>query len=188
MGKPHGKDILQEPQITGPQEIPRPFKIQKISDSTSNPSTPLKIYGDSTDIFLQNSLFVYDEEHVQDSVQERQLSLIGKLLAEKDIPDGILQKILNGIWCNPSGLKIQEIGEKLYLLNIEKEEDLKRILKGSPWNVRNCLFMVKQWNMNTSKEVPTSPIFFSSTAEMERLSKDFKGKAPMEEVPGRCLT
>lgn len=55
MGKPHGKDILQEPEMTSPQAISRLFKVQKLSiskRSTSNSSIPLRISGESTSNFL----------------------------------------------------------------------------------------------------------------------------------------
>ena len=53
-----------------------------------------------------------------------------------------------GIWCKPNGLKINEMEGKLYQIKVDKEEDYQRILKGSPWVIRNCWLILYGWNRN----------------------------------------
>jgi len=37
---------------------------------------------------------------------------------------------------------------KLYQIKVDKEEDYQRILKGSPWVIRNCWLILYGWNRN----------------------------------------
>jgi len=41
------------------------------------------------------------------------------------------------IWCNPQGFKISELEGRLIQIKMDKEEDTHRVLKGSPWIIRN---------------------------------------------------
>jgi len=52
------------------------------------------------------------------------------------------------IWCNYAGLKINELEGKIYQIKVNKEEDYQRILKGSPWIIRNCWLILHGWNKN----------------------------------------
>jgi hypothetical protein len=120
-----------------PQENQEPVQNQEfhqsengIDDSTSDP------------------FFYYQDSHVQDSIQQCNNSLIGKILFEKPISTQIFYNTLNGIWCNPLGLKINELEGKLYQIQLEKEDDMQRILKGNPWTIRNCWLIVHKWDRN----------------------------------------
>jgi hypothetical protein len=90
--------------------------------------------------------FYYEDSHVQDSLSHCQKSIIGKILADKPIPLPIIHSSLLGIWCNPVGLKISELEGKLYQIKVDKEDGLQRILKGSPSIIRNCWFVMHQWD------------------------------------------
>jgi hypothetical protein len=93
----------------------------------------------------RDPFFYYEESHVEESVQNCNLSLIGKILSDKPIFTQILHSSLTGIWCNPMGFKISELAGKKYQLRMEREEDLQRALKGSPWIIRNCWLILHQW-------------------------------------------
>lgn len=86
--------------------------------------------------------FYYQEDHVQDNIKLCNNSLIGKILTEKQLSTQILYSTLNGIWNNPKGLKINELEENKYQIQLEKEEDLTTIQKGNPWIIRNCWLLL----------------------------------------------
>jgi hypothetical protein len=70
---------------------------------------------------------------VEDNISQCKNILIGKILSDKPISIQVLYNTLSGIWCNPPGFKINKLEGKLYQIKFDKEEDLLRSLKGSPW-------------------------------------------------------
>jgi hypothetical protein len=97
----------------------------------------------------EEPFFYYQESYVQESIKTCQNSVIGKFLSNKIIPLPQIQNILNGIWGKPMGFKIVELEGKTYQFIMEKAEDTQRILKGSPWIVRNIWLVVHPWDRKT---------------------------------------
>lgn len=93
-------------------------------------------------------LFYYQDSHVQESIDQCNLSIIGKILAEKPISAQVLYNSLFGIWCKHMGLKITELEGKLLQIKMDRKEDIHRILKGSSWIIRNCWLIVHNWSRN----------------------------------------
>ncbi|KEH24235.1 DUF4283 domain protein [Medicago truncatula] len=93
---------------------------------------------------------MYEEELLQEGLKQCKNSIIGKLLASKQISKQILHSSLMGIWCNPTGFKITELENNLYQFSFEKEVDINRILKGEPWIIRNVWLKLYLWNRNTN--------------------------------------
>ena len=92
-------------------------------------------YGsNSTD---EGDFFMYEEEDIGEGIKQCQNSIIGKLLASKQIPKQVLHSSLIGIWCSPAGFKITELESKMFQFSFEKEADITRVLKGEPWIIRN---------------------------------------------------
>lgn len=90
----------------------------------------------------------YQESHVEDSVQQCKHSLLGMILTDKPISTQTLHNTLTGIWCKPVGLKIGELEGKKFQIQMEKEEDLQRALKGIPWLIRNSWLILHHWERN----------------------------------------
>jgi len=120
------------------QEIPEPAQNQNNQDQED-----ANIEENNSDPFCY-----YQDIHVQDSIDQCNHNLIGKILTDKSISSQVLYSSLSGIWCNPTGLKIHELEGKLLQIKMDKEEDIHRILKGNPWIIRNCWLIVHNWNMN----------------------------------------
>jgi hypothetical protein len=89
---------------------------------------------------------MYKEEHVQDGVNSCQNTLIGKILANRIIMKPVLHNTLQGIWGNPKGLSITEIEGGFYHITMDLESDIQKALRGNPWLIRNCWFMVHLWD------------------------------------------
>ncbi|MCI02362.1 DUF4283 domain protein, partial [Trifolium medium] len=47
----------------------------------------------------------------------------GKFLSDKPIHKMSIQTALNGMWCNPEGLKVTEMEGNLYQIVVDSEED-----------------------------------------------------------------
>ncbi|RYR27042.1 hypothetical protein Ahy_B02g061368 [Arachis hypogaea] len=53
---------------------------------------------------------------------------------------------MQNIWKKPEGLRIVELKPKIYQIFFQKETDLDRVLKGSPWYFRNSWFLLLKWD------------------------------------------
>jgi hypothetical protein len=104
---------------------------------------------------------MYKEEHIEEGVNSCQNTLIGKILSNRIILKPVLHNTLQGIWGNPKGLTITEIEGGFYHITMDYVSDIQKALKGNPWLIRNCWFMVQLWDrkINPSKidfrHVPT---------------------------------
>lgn len=92
--------------------------------------------------------FYYHDTHVQESIDLCNNSILGKILADKHIPSPVLFNSLAGIWGKPTDFKINELEGKILQFKMNKEEDIQRILKGSPWIIRNCWLVLHNWSRN----------------------------------------
>lgn len=92
--------------------------------------------------------FYYQDSHVQDSLNQCKISIIGKILSNKPISNQVLHNTLTGIWSNPMGFKIAEIEGRILQFKMDKEENVQRILKGNPWIIRNCWLILHGWDRN----------------------------------------
>lgn len=94
----------------------------------------------------EDPFFYYQENHVEESIKKCTNSLIGKILSDKPISAQILHSTLSGIWCKPEGFKITELEGKKFQILMNNEVDIQRILKSSPWIIRNCWLLLRQWD------------------------------------------
>ncbi|KAJ1378378.1 hypothetical protein SESBI_47910 [Sesbania bispinosa] len=97
-------------------------------------------------------LIVYDGDDVHEGVDACVRSLVGRIITDKPIHTNSMQNALSGMWCNPKGMKIEEVAPKTFQIFFEKEEDANRILLGSPWIFRNSWLVLRQWERTQSFE------------------------------------
>ncbi|KAJ1399474.1 Zinc knuckle CX2CX4HX4C [Sesbania bispinosa] len=90
-------------------------------------------------------LIIYDDEDINEAIHVCSRSLVGKIITEKPIHTNSLQNALSWIWCNPKGLKIEEVRDKTFQIFFEEECDADRVLKGSPWVFRNSWLILQKW-------------------------------------------
>ncbi|KAK2444933.1 hypothetical protein QL285_015923 [Trifolium repens] len=88
----------------------------------------------------------YQEDIIQDGIQNCQQSLIGKLITEKIIPKQIIQSTLLGIWGNSEGFQLSEVEGGFCHIAMKNDKDIQRALKGNPWTIRNSWLMVQPWD------------------------------------------
>ena len=68
-------------------------------------------------------------------IQKGKKSLIGKLAGSKTVNREALCRVMNMLWKPRKSLKVQEIGENLFIFEFTEERDKARVLGGCP-----CLF------------------------------------------------
>jgi hypothetical protein len=98
----------------------------------------------------------YQEDHVQEGIQNCKKSLIGKFLTEKIITKQVVHNTLLGIWGNPKGFQITEVEGGFYHISMENERDILRALKGNSWTVGT---LGSWFNSGIEKETPKNWIF-----------------------------
>ncbi|KAJ1390668.1 Zinc knuckle CX2CX4HX4C [Sesbania bispinosa] len=98
-------------------------------------------------------IIIFNEDDVSDGISSCVRSLIGKSITTKPIHADSLQNALSGIWCNPKGFKVEEVGDKTFQFWFDDETDAQRILKGSPWIFQNSWLNLNRWerNLDTSQ-------------------------------------
>lgn len=112
---------------------------QAFSNTTEHQQTPQRNS-------QEEPFFYYQESYVKESIKNCQNSVIGMFLSNKIVPLQQIQNTLNGISGKPVGFKIVELEGKTYKFLMEKAEDTQRILKGSPWIVRNIWLVLHSWD------------------------------------------
>ncbi|KAJ1413339.1 Zinc knuckle CX2CX4HX4C [Sesbania bispinosa] len=103
---------------------------------------------------------IYDDDDIADGVVSCCKSLVRKIITQKPIHLNSLQSALLGIWCNPKGLRMEEISVKTFQFFFKEEGDVERILRGSPWMFRNSWLLLKRWD----RSITLDKLDFSKTS------------------------
>ncbi|MED6135370.1 hypothetical protein PIB30_045819 [Stylosanthes scabra] len=98
----------------------------------------------------EEDLVIYEDGDIIEGVLKCKHSIVGKLITEKTINPGWVHNAMYNIWKKPEGFQMKEIQDKLYQFFFEKESDMKRVLKGSPWMFRNSWLLMEKWERNTN--------------------------------------
>ncbi|MED6119112.1 hypothetical protein PIB30_008921 [Stylosanthes scabra] len=98
----------------------------------------------------EEELVIYEEGDIVESVQKCKHSIVGRLITDKAINPSWVHNDMYNIWRRPAGFQMKEIQEKLYQFFFEKEGDMKRVLKGSPWMFRNSWLLMEKWERSKS--------------------------------------
>jgi hypothetical protein len=92
-------------------------------------------------------------------IQKRKKSLIGKLAGSKMANREALCRVMNMLWKPRKSLKVQEIGENLFIFEFTEERDKARVLGGCPWLFDRHLLLLHEFDGLTP---PREFIFNSS--------------------------
>ncbi|KAJ1403686.1 Zinc knuckle CX2CX4HX4C [Sesbania bispinosa] len=85
---------------------------------------------------------VFEEEDIQEGLEECGNSVVGKLTTEKSIHVNSLSNAFNSIWNEPKGFKVIDlVGEKIFQFFFQDS----RVVKGQPWSFRNSWLILKRW-------------------------------------------
>ncbi|XP_072088060.1 uncharacterized protein [Arachis hypogaea] len=85
------------------------------------------------------------EKHVQHSFKEDCLNFIGKFITEKEMNLKACRNAILGIWGNPVGLVISEIGRNMLLFSFKDKKKGKQALNGGSWSIKGYLLNLQEW-------------------------------------------
>lgn len=85
------------------------------------------------------------EEDSGENVDLAQQTLVGKLITDKQFNKGAIKSIIAKAWREPKGLKINEIGNNVYMFTFAEKQEVQSVLKRRPWFVMNHLLNLQHW-------------------------------------------
>ncbi|RYR57613.1 uncharacterized protein At4g02000-like [Arachis hypogaea] len=83
----------------------------------------------------------YDESFI-----EGNLNMVGKIISDKEVSFNTCKAALLGIWGNPEGVAITEVGRNKVLISFRDASKSVQIRKGGPWSIRGNLVNLQMWN------------------------------------------
>lgn len=72
--------------------------------------------------------------------------LVGKVLHTRSINTEGLRTALNQVWQAKKEVKIENLGDNIFIFKFGNEVDKKRILAGGPWHFNQSLIVLKEPN------------------------------------------
>lgn len=73
------------------------------------------------------------------------LILVGKLIADRSFPNGVIPDLMLKVWRSVSGLSIDDLKDHMCLLHFQSSLDKDFILQNAPWNFKGHLLILKEW-------------------------------------------
>ena len=70
--------------------------------------------------------------------------LIGKVLQTRGVNTGGLRIALTQVWQTRKEVKIENIGDKIFISKFRDEVDKRRIIAGGPWHFNQALIVLKE--------------------------------------------
>ncbi|KAM0866626.1 hypothetical protein ACQ4PT_042514 [Festuca glaucescens] len=67
----------------------------------------------------------------------QKIAVVGKVLAPTKFHIQTITSALRPQWGNPRGLTFKAMGDNVFMANLEKEQDRKRIWEGAPWMIHH---------------------------------------------------
>ncbi|RYR04844.1 hypothetical protein Ahy_B06g084640 isoform A [Arachis hypogaea] len=87
----------------------------------------------------------YDESFI-----EGNLNMVEKIISDKEVSFNTCKAALLGIWGNPEGVAISEVGRNKFLISFRNASKGVQIRKGRPWSIRGNLVNLQIWNNRQS--------------------------------------
>ncbi|XP_025637647.1 uncharacterized protein At4g02000-like [Arachis hypogaea] len=91
-------------------------------------------------------------EDVREGIETCAKNLIGRLMADKEFSSGTMEGAFTVIWNYPEGFQVKSHGENIFQFFFNKEADVIRVERGSPWLFRQFMIHLKRWSPNMKVE------------------------------------
>ncbi|KAL4294301.1 hypothetical protein AHAS_Ahas18G0214400 [Arachis hypogaea] len=75
-------------------------------------------------------------------------NMVEKVITKKEIKFKVCKNPLLGMWCNPEGVAIFEVGRK-FLINFSDRRRGMQILDSGPWCIKGNLINLQRWSSGT---------------------------------------
>ncbi|RYR44283.1 hypothetical protein Ahy_A08g040637 [Arachis hypogaea] len=78
------------------------------------------------------------------------LNVVGKLISDKEINFKTCKNALLGMWGNPQGVAVTDIGRKKILFSFKDRKKGLQIIQNGPWNVKGNMINLRLWKEGES--------------------------------------
>ncbi|XP_055830784.1 uncharacterized protein At4g02000-like [Solanum dulcamara] len=86
-----------------------------------------------------------DVQDIMSSMKNCEVSLLGKVIADKQVSVLGVKNTMMLVWGNPIGLKVLLVGKNLFQFVFRHKEDVKKVLYGTSWLYSKYLINIHQW-------------------------------------------
>jgi hypothetical protein len=70
-------------------------------------------------------------------------AIVGKVLAPNTLHIETIKAVLRPAWGNPKGMMVRHQGPNMFLAEFVSNEDMQRVINGSPWVVGKSAILLK---------------------------------------------
>ncbi|XP_015965200.1 uncharacterized protein LOC107488925 [Arachis duranensis] len=101
------------------------------------------------------NVILLEEANISEGINACSNSLYGRLFASKTFSIGTMGNALKAIWGNPEGFSVSDKGDNFFQFFFNKEVDVLRVERGSPWLFKDYVLHVKRWkeDQNCDEEI-----------------------------------
>ncbi|OMO49946.1 hypothetical protein CCACVL1_30745 [Corchorus capsularis] len=99
---------------------------------------------------MWNKLTLKDDENqvidIDGSQDSQKFCLIGKILTKKVLKVDILRSVFFRVWKLSGGLRVQEVGDKMFLFQFDRMGERDRVLLQQPWSFNKALMVLQEFD------------------------------------------
>ncbi|XP_057745180.1 uncharacterized protein LOC130963047 [Arachis stenosperma] len=101
------------------------------------------------------NVILLEEVDISEGINACSNSLYGRLFASKTFSVGTMGNALKAIWGNPEGFSMSDKGDNYFQFFFNKEVDVLRVERGSPWLFKDYVLHVKRWKEDQNESFKT---------------------------------
>ncbi|KAK4340360.1 hypothetical protein RND71_041822 [Anisodus tanguticus] len=101
-----------------------------------------------------------DIPDIKTSLQDCEVSILDKIIADKEVSFQGVKNTMPMVWGNPLGLRIKKIEKNFFQFIFRNKESMNKVLFGTPWLFDMYLLNVHEWEPGLRGD---SPVFNGAT-------------------------
>ncbi|XP_042948082.1 uncharacterized protein LOC122280957 [Carya illinoinensis] len=94
----------------------------------------------------EDTSIMIEEEAVSEIKKKGDLSLIGKILSDRQLATQVVESTLKKIWRLSKPTTLREVGRNMYVMIFATHVDKQRIVEGRPWFFDGQLFVINPFD------------------------------------------
>lgn len=97
----------------------------------------------------EDEAIIVDEQRLAKDSKNGDLSLVGKLHADRPISKKVIRNTMRKVWITIQPFTFSDISQNLFNVAFENQEDKDRVIRGRPWLFNSYLFALKLFDKCT---------------------------------------
>lgn len=88
----------------------------------------------------------------ENSLPQANFRIVVKTILDRKFNFKVIRSVLSNAWDLKDGVSFRSLNDKTLLCCFQKEDDMVKVLRVSPWNFKGYLLLCQQWNPELSLE------------------------------------